>query len=635
MNAIRDVARSPAGVGALGRRFSVGAEASAGRRSHVRVWAPARREVRVAHGRELAEQTALAPEPGSGFFSGWVDGLEPGGRYGFLLDGDARPYPDPASRFQPEGPHGPSEVIDPATFAWTDGGWQGPPPRGQVVYELHVGTFTPPGTFAAAAARLEMLADVGVTVVELMPVAEFAGRFGWGYDGVDLWAPSHLYGRPDDLRRFVDRAHALGLAVVLDVVYNHLGPDGNYLGQFSPDYFTDRYDNEWGDAINFDGPGAGPVRALFADNAAYWVSELHLDGLRFDATQQIFDGSREHIVAEAARRARAAARGRRLLLIAENEPQDAGVVRPLDAGGYGLDAIWNDDFHHTCRVALSGHKQAYYSDYGGTAQELVSAVRRGFLYQGQRYAWQHQRRGTSTRDLPGETFVHFLENHDQVANSARGARLVSMAAPGALRALTALLVLGPATPMLFQGQEFGSTQPFRYFADHRPELAAAIEAGRREFLSQFPALASIRSALPAPGAEDTFAACKLDWSERERHPEALALHRDLIRLRRTDPVLAATPRERIDGAVLSPEALVLRFQDDAGERLLIVNLGVDLSRGSLPEPLLAPPIAHRWRVLWSSEDVRYGGEGTAPVENDDGLRVPGRAAVLLSPETLA
>jgi maltooligosyltrehalose trehalohydrolase len=638
MKAIRDAARSPAGAGALGRRFSVGAEPS-GRRTHVRVWAPARRQVSVAHGPSLEERTALALEPKdgwhSGWHSGWIDGLEAGGRYAFLLDGDSGPYPDPASRFQPEGPHGPSEVVDPTAFDWTDARWPGPSPRGQVLYELHVGTFTPEGTLAAAAGRLELLADLGVTVVELMPLAEFAGRFGWGYDGVDLWAPSHLYGRPDDLRRFVDGAHRLGLGVILDVVYNHLGPDGNTLGQFSPDYFTDRYDNEWGDAINFDGPGAGPVRAFFADNAAYWVSEFHLDGLRLDATQQIFDGSREHIVAEVARRARAAASGRRLVLVAENEPQDARVVRPLDGGGYGLDAIWNDDFHHTCRVALSGHDEAYYSDYGGTPQELVSAVRWGFLYQGQRYAWQHKRRGTPSLDLPGESFVHFLENHDQVANSAQGARLVSVAAPGALRALTALLLLGPATPMLFQGQEFGSTRPFRYFADHRPELAAAIEAGRREFLSQFPGLASIRSSLPAPGAEDTFAACKLDWSERERHPEALALHRDLVRLRRSDPVFSATPRERIAGAVLSADALVLRFEGAAGARLLLVNLGLDLTRGSMPEPLLAPPAGQRWRVLWSSEDVRYGGEGTGPIENDEGLRLPGRAAVVLAPQSLA
>jgi len=620
------------------RRFPVGAEVMSDGRTHVRVWAPAHKQVLVAHGPTLQGRTRLEPEAGTpGYFSGRVEGLVAAGRYAFLLDEDPHPFSDPASRFQPGGPHGPSEVVDAAGFRWSDGDWPGVPARGQVIYELHIGTFTPEGTYAAAAEHLELLADVGVTVVELMPLAEFAGRFGWGYDGVDLWAPSHLYGRPDDLRRFIDRAHACKLGVILDVVYNHFGPDGNHLGQFSPGYFTKRYENAWGAAINFDGPDAGPVRELVVENAAYWVSEFHFDGLRLDATQDICDASPEHLIAAIARRARAAAGGRAVYLVAENEPQDARLVRPVaqqGETGYGLDAMWNDDFHHTAVVALTGRNEAYYSDYRGTAQELASAVRWGFLFQGQRYAWQKKGRGTPALDLPAERFVTYLENHDQVANTARGARLATGVDAGRLRAMTALLLLGPSTPMLFQGQEWGSTRPFLYFADHDAKLAPKVAAGRLDFLSQFPSLASeaIRAQVPAPGAAETFAACKLDWSERERHASTVALHRDLLRLRREDPAFAAGRRELMHAAVLADQALALRFISPDGDRLLIVNLGRDLRLASVAEPLLAPPVGGRWRTAWSSEDPRYGGGGTAPVETDEGLRLPGHAAIVLAPQ---
>jgi maltooligosyltrehalose trehalohydrolase len=620
------------------RRFPIGAELLADGRAHVRVWAPARQHVAVAHGPGLSRSTPLAAERESGgMFSGVVEGLAAGGRYAFRLDDDPRPYPDPASRFQPDGPHEASELIDPTRFPWTDASWTGPSARGQVIYELHVGTFTPEGTYAAAAERLPLLAEVGVSLIELMPLAEFAGRFGWGYDGVDLWAPSHLYGRPDDLRRLIDRAHGLGMGVLLDVVYNHFGPDGNYLPQFSKTTTTNKYDNEWGDALNFDGPGSAGLRELFVENAAYWVSEFHFDGLRLDATQQIFDASPEHLIAAVARRAREAAGRRACLVVAENEPQETRLVRPPEAGGYGLDALWNDDFHHAARVALTGHDEAYYSDYRGTPQEILSAVKWGYLYQGQRYAWQGQRRGTPALDLPAGAFVTYLENHDQVANALRGDRLSTLAAPGLLRALTAVTLLGPSTPMLFQGQEWGSTRPFLYFADHRPELAQAVDEGRRAFLAQFPSCATeeARARIPAPHDERTFAACKLDWSERERNAGTLALHRDLLRLRRADPAFAAGDRAGLQGAVLDRDALVLRFACPAGDRLLLVNLGHDLRRGSIPEPLLAPPPRSRWRLLWSSEDPRYGGQGTAPVDGDDGFAIPGPAAVVLGPEAAA
>jgi maltooligosyltrehalose trehalohydrolase len=620
---------------AVRRRFPVGAEVVSGG-VHVRVWAPRARRVTVewvAAPDAPAVLTALSAEA-DGYHADMVPGLRVGGRYRFRLDDDAPPSPDPASRYQPEGPHGPSEVVDPAAFRWSDADWPGVRLPGQVFYELHVGTFTREGTWAAAAAELPTLAETGVTVIELMPVAEFPGRFGWGYDGVDLFAPTRLYGRPDDFRRFVDRAHALGLAVILDVVYNHLGPDGCYLAAFSETYFTDRYATEWGTALNFDGPGAGPVRELFTTNAAYWIDEFHLDGLRLDATQSVHDASAEHVLAEVARAARRAAGRRSILLVAENEPQHVRLARRPEQGGYGMDALWNDDFHHSAAVALTGAREAYFRDYAGTAQELVSALKRGFLYQGQHYAWQRKRRGTPTTGVAPATFVHYLENHDQIANSLAGRRRHQQGAPGVHRALTALLLLGPATPLLFQGQEFAATSPFLYFADHAPDLAAAVRKGRREFLAQFPSLASpaVQPWLPDPGDPATFERCKLDHRERAAHREAVALHRDLLRLRREDPVLHAQRPGGVDGAVLGADALALRFLgDDGDDRLLLVNLGHDLACGSMAEPLLAPPERARWVVRWSSEDPRYGGAGRQPAETPDQWRLPGQAAFVLAP----
>jgi maltooligosyltrehalose trehalohydrolase len=503
-----------------------------------------------------------------------------------------------------------------------------------VLYEMHVGTFTREGTWEAAARELPELARAGITVIELMPVAEFPGHFGWGYDGVNLFAPTRLYGGPDDFRRFIDRAHALGLGVILDVVYNHFGPDGNYLKEFSVTYFTDRYQNEWGEAINFDGEGSGSVRELVLANAGYWIDEYHLDGLRLDATQQICDASPEHILAALSRRVRAAAGRRATLLVAENEQQDTRLVRPLDAGGHGLDAVWNDDFHHAAVVALTGLTAAYYSDYRGTAQEFVSALKRGYLYQGQHYRWQKKRRGTPTIGLPPATFVTFIQNHDQIANSAHGHRRHLLTSPGRYKAMTALMLLGPGTPMLFQGQEFGASAPFLYFADHKPELAQLVRRGRADFLRQFPALAApeMEGRLPDPANLATFERSKLDLAERERHREAYALHRDLIALRREEAVFAAQRPGGLDGAVLGEQAFVLRFFDAAqDDRLLLVNLGRDLYIDPAPEPLLAPPAGFRWVVRWSSEDPRYGGFGTPPVEGAQGWHLPAESAIVLRP----
>jgi maltooligosyltrehalose trehalohydrolase len=607
------------------RRLSSGVELRHDGTAAVRVWAPACR--RVDFTMDGGDSFPLE-ESGDGFFNGVIAGTGAGARYWFRLDGE-RLRPDPASRYQPAGPHGPSEVIDASTFEWSDAEWKGLVREDQVLYELHVGTFTPEGTWRAAVAELEALAGLGVTAIEMMPVADFAGRFGWGYDGVNLYAPTRLYGRPDDLRAFVDRAHGLGLGVILDVVYNHLGPDGDYLAEFSPEYFTSRYQNDWGCALNFEGPAA--ARAFFVENASYWIDEFHFDGLRLDATQDIHDSSAEHVIAEMTRAARAAGRGRGIYLVAENEPQDTRLVRPAGSGGFGVDSLWNDDYHHTAAVALTGRREAYYTDYKGSPQEFISCAKYGFLFQGQGSMWQRRCRGTPALDLPSASYISYLENHDQVANSAFGLRLHQMSSPARYRALTALTLLGPATPLLFQGQEFSSSAPFLYFADHGEDLSASIRRGRHEFLGQFPSLSDLQTsgALPSPVDEATFLRCKLDLSERQTHAAAYALHRDLLELRRTDPVIRR-PR-RVDGAVIGPEAFLLRYFGEESDRLLLVNLGSDLDLAPAPEPLLAPPAGTRWASIWSSESIRYGGQGTAPLQTLPAWRSPGQAAMLLGP----
>jgi maltooligosyltrehalose trehalohydrolase len=505
---------------------------------------------------------------------------------------------------------------------------------GQVLYELHIGTFTREGTFDAAARELDELKRLGVTLIEVMPVAEFPGRWNWGYDGVGLYAPSHTYGDPEALKRFVDRAHRLDLGVILDVVYNHLGPDGNYLTAYSDQYFTDRYKNDWGTAINFDGPGAREVREFFIRNVCYWITEFHLDGLRLDATQDIHDASPLHVLAEISQRARAAAGCRQIVLIAENEPQQVICVTPVHEGGYGLDGMWNDDFHHTARVALTGRREAYYTDYGGRPQEFLSAIKYGFLYQGQRYHWQKKPRGSGVTTEPAAKFVIYTQNHDQVANSLHGERITALTAPARYRALTALLLLAPQTPMLFMGQEFGASQPFLFFADHcDAELASKVYQGRKEFLAQFPSYASVEAqeAVPDPCSPAAFARSQLDFSERGTHAPLYLFHQDLLRLRREDPLIARQDRKRLDGAVLGPEALALRFFADAGDdRLLVVNLGVDLEYIPAPEPLLAPVEHGSWRLVWSSDDPRYGGPGIINPCGREGWRLPGASAVFFA-----
>jgi maltooligosyltrehalose trehalohydrolase len=616
--------------GSGSRRMPVGAETMNGGGVHFRVWAPGHDAVSVSldGGAVLA---ALQPDA-DGYFSGLVRDARPGSNYVFRL-ADGRELPDPASRFQPAGPHGPSQVVDPDAFPWTDRAWAGPGEVRHVVYEMHIGTFTAAGTWLAAAGLLPEYARLGITTLEIMPVAEFPGRFNWGYDVAAPFAPAHAYGSPDDMRAFVDRAHALGLAVILDVVYNHLGPDGCYLPSYSHQYVSARHRTDWGDALNFDGPGSAHVRAFFLANVEYWIREFHLDGLRFDATQNIYDSGSPHILAEMVGRARAAAAPRRVWLVAENEPQDADLLRPAELGGFGMDAAWNDDFHHSARVALTGRAEAYYQDHRGAPQEFVSAAKHGFLFQGQYYSWQRQGRGTPALDVPATRFVTYLENHDQVANSAHGSRLHQLASPARLRAMTALLLLQPAHAMLFQGQEFAASSPWVFFADHEQRLARRVYAGRREFLTQFPSIAGAdaQRRIADPAVPETFARCRLDHGERGVNEHAWRLHADLIRLSREDPVFAARDAGGLDGAVIGPAALVLRLPGAAGDdRLLIVNLGDDIRAGSIPEPLLAPPRHRTWELLWSSEDPAYGGGGTTHPEAADGWRIAGNAAVVLA-----
>jgi maltooligosyltrehalose trehalohydrolase len=459
-----------------------------------------------------------------------------------------------------------------------------------------------------------------------MPVADFYGSFGWGYDGVDFFAPCRLYGTPDDFRSFVNDAHALGVGVILDVVYNHAGPSGNFLGSFSPSYFTDRYTTDWGDAINFDGDDSLPVREFVIANASYWIDEFHLDGLRLDATQNIYDAGPVHIVEEIGRAVRESARGRDTIVVAENEPQDAKLLRT-----YKLDGMWNDDFHHSALVALSGRNEAYYSDYFGRAQEFLSTFKYGFLYQGQRYAWQKKLRGTPSLDLDPSAFIVFLQNHDQIANSVRGYRMDRLASPARIRAMTTLLLLAPGTPMLFQGQEFASSAPFTFFSDLDPELTKLVANGRAEFMSQFRSFGSadVPVTLPNPGDPDTFMRCKLDFSEREHHAEIYALHKALIRLRQTDPVFCIM---KVDGAVLGDHTLLVRyFAPDGRDRILLLNLAMDLHFKSIPEPLLAPPPGCRWQVLFSSEHPKYGGSGVYPPDGDGDWNIAGESATVLWP----
>jgi maltooligosyltrehalose trehalohydrolase len=598
------------------------------------LWAPIAKNVDlVVEGRET--RFKLEPE-GDGYFSRTIPDVRAGDHYKYSLDG-GEAYPDPASRYQPHGPHGASEVVDPFGYRWseTEADWPGVSLERQVLYELHVGTFTPEGTYLGAISQFPRLRDLGITVIECMPIAEFAGNVGWGYDGVSLFAPFHHYGRPDDLRRMIDAAHQNGLGVILDVVYNHLGPEGNYLAKYSRDYFS-RENTEWGNAINFDGEQSEAVREFFLANATHWISEYHFDGLRLDATQSIRDNGSHgvHILAEIQSEVRVAAGNRKTIVVAENEPQNSRLVRPIEEQGYGLDAVWNDDFHHSAAVALTGRREAYFSSHLGRPQEFISAAKYGYLYQGQYYAWQSQRRGTASLDIAPKAFITFLENHDQVANFGRAQRLRLISSAARYRAMTALWLLSPGTPMFFQGQEYGAETPFYYFAGHTGELAKAVSEGRAKFMLQFANqdTPEMRACFKNPEDPGTFNESRLDPGEQGQHPEIVQLHTDLLTLRRNDPVFNSAATVRVDGAVLGENCFVLRYLTAAhDDRLLIVNLGTGIDLPHLPEPLVAPPADHQWQVAWSSESPVYGGSGSSAPGRFGAWHITGECAQLLVP----
>ncbi len=468
----------------------------------------------------------------------------PGTDYSFSLDG-GEPLPDPRSPWQPHGVHGASRVVDHGAFRWSDAGWRPRPLSSAVVYELHIGTFTQEGTFEAAIGKLKHLAQLGITHIEVMPVAEFPGDRGWGYDGVSLFAPHHSYGGPEGLKRFVNACHAAGLAVLLDVVYNHLGPDGNYLSRFGP-YFTAKYSTPWGEAVNFDGEGSHEVRRFFCDNARMWLRDYHFDGLRLDAVQAIFDFSAVHFLEELAAEASEleAQLGRQLVLVAESDLNDPKLVRSADAAGYGLDAQWNDDFHHALHVALTGDRKGYYVDFGGLP-DLGKALERGFIFDGRYSTLRGRRHGRPAIGLGGDRWIGFSQNHDQVGNSVAGARSFESMGEGRAKIAAALVLMAPFIPMLFQGEEFGASTPFQYFTQHGDAaLAAAVREGRRR---ECLGMGWSDRDMVDPGSAQTFEGSKLDWMEIEVEPHSSLLHwyRKLIALRRDTPCLADGRMDRV------------------------------------------------------------------------------------------
>src|SRR5438552_10097221 len=563
-----------------------------------RVWAPRCRAVEVViEGRKPEALTGRE----DGVFERSLPGLGAGTRYQYRLDGE-RYRPDPVSRYQPEGVHGPSVVVDPARFPWTDQGFRGHALADLVFYELHVGAFTAAGTFEAVIAHLPQLVDLGITAVELMPIAEFPGSRNWGYDGTHLYAPQSTYGGPRGLRRLVDAAHAQGLSVFLDVVYNHLGPEGNYLGEFGP-YFTDRYKTPWGPAINFDGPDGEGMRRHFIDNARYWVREFRVDGLRLDAIHSISGASPVHVLAEIGEAAREEGRAldKPVHIAAESHDNDRKIVLPTSAGGLGLDTIWSDDFHHAVHSRLTGEKSGYYSDFAG-GRGLARALVEGFAFQGETSEYFGRPRGTPSADLGGERFVIALQNHDQVGNRAHGDRLSTIVPFAAVKVAAALLFAAPAVPLLFMGEEYGETSPFQYFTSHLdPALVEAVRKGRTEEFKSF----GWEGAVPDPSEPATFLRSRLNHplAGAPRHRELREYYRHWLTLRRTHPALGALGKERARAeldATASVLTLVRQGPDAAGIRL-VANL--------MATPQAIVPAAD-WRVLVDSEDPRFAGGGT-------------------------
>ena len=539
-----------------------------------RLWAPAERQVSLVleKGAEIAMERRE-----DGFFEAFVDGAGDGALYRFGLS-DGTLVPDPASRFQPLDVHGPSEAIDHAAYPWRED-WRGRSWDDAVLYELHVGAFTPEGTFIAAAERLDHLADLGVTAVEIMPVGDFSGRWGWGYDGVLPYAPDSSYGRPEHFKAFVEAAHRRGVSVLLDVVYNHFGPDGNFLRRYAPDFLTDRHQTPWGDAINFDGPNSWPVREFFIQNAEYWIEAFHLDGLRLDAAHAIKDDSRPDVLDELAERIRKRST-RPIHLVIENELNDPARLIRRGRTPLRYTAQWNDDVHHVLHVAATRESSGYYADYG-EVRLLADALAEGFAYQGQMMPYRGAPRGGPSADLPPNAFVAFIQNHDQIGNRAFGERLNALAPPEVIRALASVYLIAPQTPMLFMGEEWGAQQPFPYFCDFHGQLADAIRNGRREEFSRFPEFADPNRAamIPDPLAKSTFLSAKLDWSRID--PGHLGFYRAALAARR-EHVRPLLPRFERGGEAVVLGDQAVRVAWSTGTRRLILDCNLSGSRRSFP-----------------------------------------------------
>jgi maltooligosyltrehalose trehalohydrolase len=577
------------------------------------VWAPnaERVSVQVAGGAGAGEHAMSRDDGERGVWSVSVPGVKAGDRYGFRVNG-GQPLPDPASRSQPDGVHALSEVVDPGAFAWHDDGWQGLALPDFIIYEVHVGTFTPEGTFDALAARLPDLRALGVTAVELMPVAEFPGGRNWGYDGVHLYAPHHAYGGPEGLKRLVDAAHALGMGVVLDVVYNHVGPEGNYLDQFGP-YFTEVYRTPWGRAVNYDGPGSDGVRRWAHDNALYWVAEFHIDALRLDAVHGIYDFGALAFLEELSDEVHALGRqlGRKVQLMAESDLNDPRLVRPPEQGGYGLDAQWADDVHHTIHTTLTGERNGYYKDFTGIAT-VADVYREPFFY-ARRYAPHRGRtHGRSSAGVPRQRFIVCAQNHDQIGNRPLGERLASLVSPERQRLAAALVLLSPYVPLLFMGEEYGETAPFLYFIEHGdPALVEAVREGRKK---EFEDIGKLEAQID-PQAEETFTRSRLDWAKRGsgRGAQLLALYRDLLALRRDEPALrpGASETHVQGGADWFTALRIMPIENDIydairSRRALLCVFNA--SAHPLQVPIRSDAIGE-WRLRFSTDAGAYGGAG--------------------------
>jgi maltooligosyltrehalose trehalohydrolase len=587
-----------------------------GDRARFRVWAPDahRVEVVVEPSGEPSVVVGLRKRP-DGIFECCADEVRAGDRYRYRVDGRG-PFPDPASRFQPEGVHGPSEVVDPGQFAWTDSAWPGVDQRDLILYELHVGTFTPEGTFEWAARQLGVLRELGVSAIELMPIANFAGRRNWGYDGVNLFAPARCYGAPDDLRRFVDAAHGLGIAVFLDVVYNHFGPVGNYALEFSSHYLSHRT-SAWAACVNLDGEKSEMVSEFFIENALHWIHEYHIDGLRLDATHALHDDKRPHFVERLAARVHSALPGRRIPLIAEDYRNLDGIIRPRWAGGWDLDGVWADDFHHQLRRHLAGDAEGYFRDYTGTTEDVAETINQGWFYTGQYSIHMDRVRGSDPVGIPASRFVIALQNHDQIGNRPFAERLNHQIAPAAYRAASALFLCAPQTPLLFMGQEWAASTPFYYFTDHDEDLGKIVTEGRRREFRHFLAFIEPqnRDKIADPQDLSTFESSVLNWEETAREPHAatLRLYRDLIRLRRSEPALRSDCRDDYEAVALDGETLLLVRSGPTYGRIAVVTRFEGAAELDLKDQEgIELPEGMRWQLLLTTEDEPYAPRSNPP-----------------------